>query len=107
MAGRSQDRALALLTGCAISYADTVRLYDLAGDPDGQPGQAGAARPVNAVALADVGRLVAVNAGLAAANVATLLDVTAAAEFAAMPPTAQLEDWQPGSGPGRCGYCPV
>jgi hypothetical protein len=91
-----RDRALALLVGYALSRAETVRLYDLAGVEDGQPGPNGAARPVDAVTLSDIGRLVAINAGLAAADVAVLLDVDAAAEFAAVPAAARLEEWEPG-----------
>lgn len=94
----SRDRALALLAGYAVSHADTVRLYDFAGQEDGEPGPDGAARPANAVTLADIGRLVAINAGLAAADVAALVDVDAAGEFAAVPAAARLEDWEPGTG---------
>lgn len=64
----------------------------------GSQGPDGAAAPVNAVALADIGRLVAINAGLTAADVAALVDVDATAEFAAVPAGARLEDWVPGSG---------
>ena len=32
------DQALELLQAYAVEYADTVRFYDLGGDPDGQPG---------------------------------------------------------------------
>lgn len=94
----SRDRALALLASYAVSHANTVRLYDLAGQEDGEPGPHGAASPANAVTLADIGRLVAINAGLAASDVAALVDVDAAVQFAAVPATARLEDWEPGNG---------
>jgi hypothetical protein len=67
------DQALEFLQAYAVEYADTVRFYDLAGDPDGQPGPRGAAAPVNAVTLGDIGRLVVINAGLSAGDVATLM----------------------------------
>jgi hypothetical protein len=91
------DQALELLQAYAVEYADTVRFYDLAGDPDGQPGPGGAADPVDAVTLSDIGRLVVINAGLSAGDVATLMDIDAAAEFAAVPATARLEHCEPGS----------
>ena len=89
------DQALELLQAYAVKYADTVRLYDLAGDPDGQPGPGGAAAPVDAVTLGDIGRLVVINARLRAGDVATLMDIDAAAEFAAVPATARLEHCEP------------
>jgi hypothetical protein len=91
------DWALELLQDYAVKYANTVRLYDLAGDTEGHPGPSGAAEPVNAVSLCDIGRLVVINAALAADDVATLMDIDAAAEFAAVPATAQLEQCEPGS----------
>jgi hypothetical protein len=93
----SRDRALAFLASYAVTHTDTVRLYDLAGDPDGWPGPSGGAEPINAVTLADIGRLVAINAGLAAEDVATLMDVDAGAEFKAVPATARLQDCGLGS----------
>lgn len=91
------DQALGLLQGYAVNYANTVRLYDLAGDPDGRPGPGGAAEPVNTVTLGDIGRLVVINAGLSADDVATLMDIDATTEFAAVPATARLEHCEPGS----------
>jgi uncharacterized protein DUF6308 len=92
-----RDRALQFLRDYAVDHADTVRLYDLAGDLEGRPGPGSAAEPVTAVSLADIGRLVVINAGLAAADVATLMDIDAAAEFAAVPAIARLEQCEPGS----------
>jgi hypothetical protein len=81
-----------------------VRLYDLAGEPDGRPGPGGAADPVNAVTPGDIGRFVVINASLSADDVATLIDIDAAAEFAAVPAPALLEHCEPGSDlPGSCG----
>lgn len=85
-------RALELLHDYAVYYADTVRLYDLGGDPEGNPGPGGGAEPVDSVALSDIGRLVVMNAGIRANDVAALADVDAAAEFAAVPADARLEE---------------
>jgi hypothetical protein len=93
----SRDKALQMLQDYAIEHAATVRLYDLAGDLDGRPGPGSAAEPVNAVSLADIGRLGVINAGLAADDVATLTGIDAAAEFAAVPANARLEQCEPGS----------
>ena len=89
--GIGRDQALQLLQDYAVEHADTVRIYDLGGNLEGRPGPGGAAEPVSAVSLADIGRLVVINADLAAADVATLIDVDAATEFTAIPPTARLE----------------
>jgi hypothetical protein len=91
------DRALELLLDYAVNYADTVRLYDLAGDPGGRPGPGSTADPVNAVTLADIGRLVVINADLRAADVVTLMDIDAATEFAAVPAMSRLEQCEPRS----------
>jgi hypothetical protein len=93
----SRDAALALLRSFAVTHAGTVYVYDLAGDRDGTPGPGGAAEPVNKVTLADIGRLVVINAGLEADDVPRLLDVQADAEFKAVPPAARLEDCSTGS----------
>jgi hypothetical protein len=53
--------------------------------------------PVNAVSLGDVGRLVVINAGLAADDVATIMDIDASSEFTAVPVSARLEDCDPAS----------
>lgn len=89
--------ALRILQNYAVNYADTVRFYDLAGNPGGHPGPDSGTSPANAVTLGDIGRLVAINAALSAEDVATLMDANAAAEFAAVPATAQLEDCAPGT----------
>ena len=89
--------ALKRLQDYAVNYAETVRFYDLAGNPEAIPAPAESS-PANAVALGDIGRLVAINARLSAEDVATLMDTDAAAEFAAVPVTARLEDCAPGTG---------
>lgn len=90
--------ALGRLQHYAVNYADTVRFYDLAGNPEGPPGPGSNASLANVVTLGDIGRLVAINAGLSAEDVATLMDTDAAAEFEAVPETARLEDCAPGTG---------
>lgn len=87
--------ALGLLQDYAVRFPDTVRFYDLAGDPDGRPCSGSRVSPADAVTLGDIGRLVAINAALSAEDVATLMDADATAEFAAVPPTARLEDCVP------------
>jgi hypothetical protein len=93
----SRDEGLAILRGYAMRHAGTVLLYDLAGDEDGGPGPGGVSEPVDEVTLADIGRLVVINAGLRAGDVPLLLDVHADGEFAAVPPAARLEECTPGS----------
>ena len=93
----SRDEALLILRRYAERHAGTVLLYDLAGDSNGRPGPGGASEPVNEVTLADIGRLVVINAGLRADDVPLLLDVHAGAEFQAVPATARLQDCAPGS----------
>ena len=93
----SCDEGLAILRGYAMRYAGTVLLYDLAGDENCCPGPGGASEPVDEVTLADIGRLVVINAGLRAGDVPLLLDVRADGEFAAVPPAARLEECTPGS----------
>ncbi len=53
-----RDQARDHLCGYARQHVKTVLWYDLAGDEDGRPGPVGAARPVNSVTPADIGRLV-------------------------------------------------
>jgi hypothetical protein len=90
--------ALQLLQDYAVKFPDTVRFYDLAGDPDGRPGPgSNHVNPAVAVTLGDIGRLVAINAALSAEDVATLMDADATAEFVAVPATARLEDCVPGT----------
>jgi Family of unknown function (DUF6308) len=90
--------ALELLQDYAVKFPDTVRFYDLAGDPDGRPGSGSHVNPADAVTLGDIGRLVAINAALSAEDVATLMDTDATTEFAAVPATARLEECVPGTG---------
>lgn len=92
-----RDQALAHLCGYARQYAKTVLWYDLAGDEDGRPGPVGAARPVNSVTLADVGRLVVIDARLGATDAPLLLEAAEQEMFAAVPATARLEEWEPGN----------
>jgi Family of unknown function (DUF6308) len=100
---RIADRELSRATGLARlrryakKYPDTIRFYDLAGDPDASPGPGGAAEPVNEVTLADMGRLVVINAELRADDVGKLMDVRPAQAFEAVAPTAQLEECSHGS----------
>src|SRR6266567_4266091 len=93
----SRETGLARLRRYASKYPDTIRFYDLAGDPDARPGPDGAAEPVNEVTLADLGRLVVINGNLRADDIGKLMDVRTAHEFEAVPPTAQLEQCRPGS----------
>jgi hypothetical protein len=92
-----RDNALGILQEYAVTYASTVRFYDLAGDPGGHPGPGSDACSASVVSLGDIGRLVVINAALSAADVATLMDADAAAEFAAVPADARLEDCAPGT----------
>lgn len=93
----SRDEALAVLRSYAMRHRGTVLLYDLAGDEDGRPGPGGAAEPLDQITLADIGRLVVINAGLRADDVPPLLEVQASQAFAAVPPAACLEECTPGS----------
>lgn len=77
--------ALAILQNYAVNYADTVRFYDLAGNPGGHPGPGSGTSPANAVTLGDIGRLVAINAALSAEDVAMLMDANAAASSRPFP----------------------
>lgn len=90
------DDALGILRDYAQRRASTVLWYDLAGDEGGHPGPGGAADPVNAVSLADTGRLVVINAGLSSGDVPALLSAATSADFAAVPAGARLEDWAHG-----------
>jgi Family of unknown function (DUF6308) len=90
-----RDNALGILHEYAVRYAGTVRFYDLAGDPDGYPGPAGDTYLADTVTLGDIGRLVVINAALSAPDVVMLMDTDAAAEFAAVPAVARLEDCTP------------
>jgi len=93
----SRQTGLARLRRYASKYPDTIRFYDLAGDPDASPGPYGAAEPVNEVTLADMGRLVVIDANLRADDVGKLMDVRPAQAFEAVAPTARLEQCPPGS----------
>jgi hypothetical protein len=93
----SRETGLAYLRSYAASYPGTIRIYDLAGDPDGCPGPGSAGEPANEVTLADIGRLVVIGARLAPGDVAKLLDVDAAKAFEDVSANAQLEDCEPGN----------
>jgi hypothetical protein len=93
----NRERAIAILADYAVQFNATVRLYDLGGEPDGRPGRGSAAAAADSVTLADIGRLVVINAALTADDVATLIEVDAAAEFSAVPSTAQLQNCAHGS----------
>jgi Family of unknown function (DUF6308) len=93
----SRETGLARLRKYASKYPDTIRFYDLAGDPGASPGPDGAAEPVNEVTLADIGRLVVINGNLRPDDVGKLMDVRPAQAFEAVAPTAQLEQCRPGS----------
>lgn len=93
----TRDQAHQHLCDYARRHAKTVLWYDLAGNENGQPGPVGAAKPVNSVTLADVGRLVVIDARLGAADVAPLLEAAESEMFAAVPATARLEEWEPGN----------
>jgi hypothetical protein len=93
----ARDQARDRLCGYAQQYAKTVLWYDLAGNGNGQPGPADAAQPVNSVTLADVGRLVVIDARLAATDAPLLLGAATPEVFAAVPATARLEEWEPGN----------
>lgn len=90
------DQARDILCDYARRHDRTVLLYDLAGDAAGHPGPGGTAEPVNAVTIADIGRLVIIGAGLRPADVPVLLDGASPSMFAAVPATARLEEWVPG-----------
>jgi hypothetical protein len=91
-----RDQARDVAADYAIRHHDTVLWYDLAGDESPLPDPARAAEPVNTVTLADIGRLVIINAGLRPDHVPALL--TAASEqIAAVPPDARLQECAPGS----------
>ncbi len=92
----SRDRTLTLLIDYAVPYSAAVDLYDLGGDLGGRPGPCGAAEPADSVTLADIGRLVVINAALAAEDVATLIDVDAAGDFAVVPAEARMQECEPG-----------
>jgi hypothetical protein len=93
----SRQTGLAYLRTYAANYPETIRFYDLAGDHYGRPGPGGGGEPVNQVTLADIARLVAINAKPGPGDVAKLMDVDAAKALAGVPPTARLEQCVPGS----------
>ena len=92
-----RDQALEIVHGYAVSYHGRVRWYDLAGDESDQPSRASAIHPANAVTLADIGRLVIINADLRADAVPALLTAASETAFAEVAPDARLEDCAPGS----------
>jgi hypothetical protein len=93
----SQDQARDIACDYAIRHWATVLWYDLAGEAGYAAGPARAAEPVNAVTLADVGRLVVINAGLRADDVPALLNAADEKDFAEVPPGARLEECTRGS----------
>jgi hypothetical protein len=74
-----------------------VRWYDLAGDESDQPSRISAIHPANAITLADIGRLVIINADLRADDVPALLTTASEKAFAEVAPDARLEDCAHGS----------
>ena len=90
-----RDQARDIARDYAIRHRETVLWYDLAGDESHHPDSARAAEPVNAVTLADIGRLVIINAGLRADDVPTLLTAADEQSFAAVPPDARLQECAP------------
>jgi hypothetical protein len=69
----------------------------MAGDDTDRPDRASATQPVNTVTLADIGRLVAINADLRAGDVSALLTTASEQAFAGVPPDARLQDCPPDS----------
>jgi Family of unknown function (DUF6308) len=92
-----RDQALEIVHGYAVRYHATVRWYDLAGDESDQPSRVSAIHPANAVTLADIGRLVIINADLRPDDAPALLTAACAEAFAEVAPKARLEDCAPGS----------
>ena len=89
------DEARAIVCRYARDHADTVLYFDLAGDPDSHPGPDGAAEPADKVTLADLGRLVIIDARLNAGDAPVLLRAASPAVFGAVPVAARLEQWTP------------
>jgi Family of unknown function (DUF6308) len=93
----SRDQARHIVCDYAIRHRSTVLWYDLAGDTSNQPQPGRAAEPVNSVTLADVGRLVVINAGLRADDVAVILSAADEKDLAQVSPGARLQECAPRS----------
>ena len=93
----SRDQARDIVCDYAIRHRSTVLWYDLAGDTSNQPKPGRAAEPVNSVTLADIGRLVVINAGLRADDVAMILSAAGERDLAQVPPGARLQECTAGS----------
>jgi Family of unknown function (DUF6308) len=93
----SKDQARDTIGDYAIRHRSTVLWYDLAGDTSDNPKPGRAAEPVNSVTLADIGRLVVINAGLRADDAAMILSAAGEADLAQVPPDARLQECAPGS----------
>lgn len=86
----SEDEAIKRVVAYSAQHFKTLQVFDGLGDrgyKDESP---------NEVTLADIGRLVIINANLRADNVSALLDVAASEALAAVPATAKLEDCEVG-----------
>ena len=99
----TRDQARDLIRDYTIRYRATVLWYDMAGDDTDRPDRASATQPVNTVTLADIGRLVAINADLRAGDVSALLTTASEQAFAEVPPDARLQDCPPAA---RCTWPP-
>jgi len=84
--------ALEILQRYSERFSDTLRYYDGVVACGRQPVQS-----PHHVTMADIGRLVIINANLMPVDVPRLLAVDARAEFSAVPVDARLEDAAPGS----------
>jgi hypothetical protein len=93
----SRDQARGIVCDYAVRHRATVLWYDFAGDQGDQADPGRAAEPVNSVTLADIARLVVINAGLRADDVPVLLGAADEKDFAVVPPRARLEECAPGS----------
>ena len=90
----SFDEAGDMLREFAISHHETVLWFDLGGDTEGQPGRQGAADPVDAVTMADIGRLVVIAARPQPDDVPILLNAAPRSAFTSVPARARLEEWE-------------
>jgi Family of unknown function (DUF6308) len=95
----SHERLVDLLRRYARRHPDTILFYDLGGDAHAVPGSGinGAASPANEVTLADVGRLVVINARLDPDDVRKLTSPPSGL-FEAVPAAARLQDATVGTG---------
>jgi Family of unknown function (DUF6308) len=93
----SRDQARDIVRHYGIRHRATVLWYDLAGEAGGQSGLGRAAEPLNAVTLADIVRLVVINAGLRPDDVPALLTAAGEKDFGEVSPGARLQDCVAGS----------